>query len=251
MAAYNILEAATLNGRTVYVMKVRASDIELVNFGYNASTALKTLSGAEILGMNGCWFGQNPETHATELCNIVYQSGKPLGSLPSNEDATENKVGKSVIYWTGSALKGASGISTVTDMTIPTARGSWVQGGCGLYFGSSNWDYLMENSMPNTEEDTGWIYLSQAHYRTAMVAHPSTGDVYLFAWTKNEINLGELRQDIFTYLGISEYTSYDYFGLMLDGGRSTQIRGLNTSGRPVFQCTLLTRTVPQVIKVRT
>lgn len=246
MADYNIVEKVTKNGRTFFVMKVKASNIELHNYGYHGNTDLKTLVSAGIIGMNGCFFGKN-SSDKTTLNNIVYQGGVPLGSLTDNSDAKRNQTGKAVIYWTGSLLKYADGISTVTDMTIPTAKSSWIQGGIGLYFGKSNWETLMKNSMP--EED--WNDLNDNNgkaYRTAMVADTAGKVVYLIACPKTKVTFSELRKDILSYLNVTESTASAYKGITLDGGQSTQIRGYNELGVNGVESPLFARKVPQVIK---
>lgn len=226
-------------------MKVRAKDILLQNFGYHGSTQLKRLSSLHVPGMNGCFFGE-ASNGKTTLDNIVYQGGKPLGSLTDDSDAMRNNVGKTVIYWTGSSLKYQSGVATVNDMSLPTASNSWVQGGIGLYFGSSNWDALIEASMPAKS----WEDLEPANYRTAMVAEPAAGNVYLFAWEYHKIQIYEIRQCIFEYFGVSEYTSSAYAGIMLDGGHSTQIGGYDESNKISVYSVNYARAVPQMITVK-
>lgn len=138
MADYNVKEKVTLNGRTFFVMKVKAENIELCNFGYRGSTDLKAVTEAGIVGMNGCFFGMSIASGKTTLRNIVYQGGKPLGSLSDDTDVEWNNTGKAVIYWTGTTLNYKDGITHISDFTMPTARTSRVQGGIGLYFGKSN-----------------------------------------------------------------------------------------------------------------
>lgn len=243
MADYNVKEKVTVNGRTFFVMRVKAEDIELVNFGYHGSRDVKTLTEAGIIGMNGCFFG-NTSSNQTTLNNIVYQSGKPLGSHTDDTDAKRNQTGKAVIYWTGTALKYAENISTSSDLSIPTAKNSWVQGGIGLYFGKTNWKTLMKNSMPAAD----WNDLSGTEYRTAMVAKTAAKDVYLFACPKTKVSFDDLRKDILKYFGVTETTASAYKGIALDGGISTQIRGYDKLGVNNIEKPLIGRAVPQVIK---
>ena len=242
MANYNLKEKVTLNGRTFFVMRVKAENIELRNFGYHGSTDLKTLTEAGVIGMNGCFFGININNGRSTLNNIVYQGGQPLGSLIDDSDVAENKVGTAVIYWTGTVLHYNDSVHKIEDFTMPTARDSWIQGGIGLYFGKNNWETLMRNSMGES-----WSNLSQAAYRTAMVADIGQKDVYLMAWPEDEITFGELREDIFSYFGITESTSSAYEGITLDGGGSTQIRGYDELGINGIEAPSPGREVPQVI----
>ena len=89
MANYNLKEKVTLNGRTFFVMRVKAENIELRNFGYHGSTDLKTLTEAGVIGMNGCFFGINIYNGRSTLNNIVYQGGQPLGSLIDDSDVAK------------------------------------------------------------------------------------------------------------------------------------------------------------------
>ena len=100
----------------------------------------------------------------------------------------------------------------------------------------------MRNSMGES-----WSNLSQAAYRTAMVADIGQKDVYLMAWPEDEITFGELREDIFSYFGITESTSSAYEGITLDGGGSTQIRGYDELGINGIEAPSPGRKVPQVI----
>ena len=243
MANYNVKERVTFNGRTFFVMKVKARDIELCNFGYHGSTDLKTLTEAGIIGMNGCFFGK-ASNGKTTLYNIAYQGGKPIGSLSDDTDAKRNQTGKGLIYWDGTSLRFNDYVADVTSLKIPTASNSWMQGGINLYFGYNNWETMMEPTM----EDVEWNDLRGRAYRTAMVAHISKNDLYLFACPKTQITFSELRKDIFSYFGITESTSSAYKGIALDGGISTQIRGYSESGVNGAETPFLVRAVAQVIK---
>jgi len=228
--------------REYYILKTKASNIKLVSFFREAGTpSAKNIRDTSYYGINGSYF----DTSNFRIQNIAFQDGQPLYSINSTlPDATKNECGNSVVFWDGQKLGYADGITYGTPDTLPRNSGSWTQGGFGLYLGDSGW-----LNKYNAQSASNSVNVNEGSWRSAMLINLSTNDVYLFYARTSTTNISELRHGMMSFVGLSDGNppaNTVWKGLLLDGGRSAQLRG---EGLSVY-ATILPRAVPQIIALR-
>ena len=231
----------TISGKsvTLYEISTRSSNIKVMSFARKTgqNKLVKTLSASGEYGINASWFDINGDKH---IMNLAYQNGVRQGSILNDADVHEingvlpdgftNSVGKSAIFRANGVLGFSSNI--VNSSSSLVSNSTWLQGGINLFLGDSDWSTKFNN-------EGGSAYLSPAK-RSAMVADLMNDKVYLFAVTQN-ISPSTFRTAIMKRLSIQEgNTAYKYFGIMLDGGGSTQMAGDTIS-------ILSTRPIPQIV----
>ncbi len=231
----------TINGKTVtlYEISTRSSNIKVMSFArkHNQAKMVKTLPESGEYGINASWFAIDGDKH---IMNLAYQNGERQGSILDDSkvqvvegvitDGFTNSVGKSAIFRANGVLGFSSNI--VNSSSSLVSNSTWLQGGINLFLGDSDWSTKFNN-------EGGSAYLSPAK-RSAMVADLMNDKVYLFAVTQN-ISPSTFRTAIMKRLSIQEgNTAYKYFGIMLDGGGSTQMAGDTIS-------ILSTRPIPQIV----
>ena len=231
----------TISGKsvTLYEISTRSSNIKVMSFArkHNQAKMVKTLPESGEYGINASWFAIDGDKH---IMNLAYQNGERQGSILKDSDVREvhgvlsdgftNSVGKSVIFRANGVLGFSSNI--VNSSSSLVSNSTWLQGGINLFLGDSDWSTKFNN-------EGGSAYLSPAK-RSAMVADLMNDKVYLFAVTQN-ISPSTFRTAIMKRLSIQEgNTAYKYFGIMLDGGGSTQMAGDTIS-------ILSTRPIPQIV----
>ena len=204
---------------------------------HNQAKMVKTLPESGEYGINASWFAIDGDKH---IMNLAYQNGERQGSILDDSkvqvvegvitDGFTNSVGKSAIFRANGVLGFSSNI--VNSSSSLVSNSTWLQGGINLFLGDSDWSTKFNN-------EGGSAYLSPAK-RSAMVADLMNDKVYLFAVTQN-ISPSTFRTAIMKRLSIQEgNTAYKYFGIMLDGGGSTQMAGETISIRS-------TRPIPQIV----
>lgn len=203
-------------GRDVYIVKTKASNIELVNLTSSSYPKGKTIKNSGYYGMNASWYEEIKEGSDIYSCilNIAYQDGKPLGALSQYKYGQKNRVGDCLIYYKNGSVYYAEGVKDSSDSRVPKTSGSWAQGGMGLFLGNSNWLSLFRNQ-PMTTED----YSKGTAPRSGMVVNTNTKDVYLFAVPVASTDLISFRQIIMDYFGLKDGASNSYIrAILLDGG---------------------------------
>ncbi len=231
----------TISGKsvTLYEISTRSSNIKVMSFArkHNQAKMVKTLPESGEYGINASWFAIDGDKH---IMNLAYQNGERQGSILDDSkvqvvegvitDGFTNSVGKSAIFRANGVLGFSSNI--VNSSSSLVSNSTWLQGGINLFLGDSDWSTKFNN-------EGGSAYLSPAK-RSAMVADLMNDKVYLFAVTQN-ISPSTFRTAIMKRLSIQEgNTAYKYFGIMLDGGGSTQMAGDTIS-------ILSTRPIPQIV----
>ena len=231
----------TISGKsvTLYEISTRSSNIKVMSFArkHNQAKMVKTLPESGEYGINASWFAIDGDKH---IMNLAYQNGERQGSILDDSkvqvvegvitDGFTNSVGKSAIFRANGVLGFSSNI--VNSSSSLVSNSTWLQGGINLFLGDSDWSTKFNN-------EGGSAYLSPAK-RSAMVADLMNDKVYLFAVTQN-ISPSTCRTAIMKRLSIQEgNTAYKYFGIMLDGGGSTQMAGDTIS-------ILSTRPIPQIV----
>ena len=231
----------TISGKsvTLYEISTRSSNIKVMSFArkHNQAKMVKTLPESGEYGINASWFAIDGYKH---IMNLAYQNGERQGSILDDSkvqvvegvitDGFTNSVGKSAIFRANGVLGFSSNI--VNSSSSLVSNSTWLQGGINLFLGDSDWSTKFNN-------EGGSAYLSPAK-RSAMVADLMNDKVYLFAVTQN-ISPSTFRTAIMKRLSIQEgNTAYKYFGIMLDGGGSTQMAGDTIS-------ILSTRPIPQIV----
>ena len=198
---------------------------------------VKTLPESGEYGINASWFAIDGDKH---IMNLAYQNGERQGSILDDVQVVEgvitdgftNSVGKSAIFRANGVLGFSSNI--VNSSSSLVSNSTWLQGGINLFLGDSDWSTKFNN-------EGGSAYLSPAK-RSAMVADLMNDKVYLFAVTQN-ISPSTFRTAIMKRLSIQEgNTAYKYFGIMLDGGGSTQMVGATITLR-----SSINRPIPQIV----
>lgn len=224
----------TQYGIDVYTIKTTADNIKIESFYRRGEGVVSKLITEGLYGMNGSYFN----TSTSALCNIAYQDGVPQGSSNASNDGCINSVGKSLIYYKNSKLYYAANVEDDSDSRVPKVTGSWAQGGIGLYLGYSAWEEMFI-------ADGDGEFSDDSNARTALVVNLQTNEVYLFACTI-DVSVAYFRERIMDVIGISDNDSSTYWrGILLDGGRSLQIRGKN-----YYKASVVVRSVPQVIVVK-
>lgn len=183
------------------VLTTSASNIKLVKF-----SAPTNLRDTNYYGMNGSFY--NTDTNV--ISNIIYQSGANLGN--------DNTCGTSLVYWDGSALRYANGVSDKNSSIIPKSSGSWAQGGFGLFLCDTGWEKKF-NAQPAAADMGG------GSPRCGILVNADTKTVHLFMTSGLAGTVANLRQAMMEFASLKEGDSpRNYFGLMVDGGRSAQMR---------------------------
>ncbi|GAA6387683.1 hypothetical protein LAWASA_1263 [Lawsonibacter asaccharolyticus] len=229
-------------GRDVYIVKTKASNIELVNLTSSSYPKGKTIKNSGYYGMNASWYEEIKEGGDIYSCilNIAYQDGKPLGALSQYKYGQKNRVGDCLIYYKNGSVYYAEGVKDSSDSRVPKTSGSWAQGGMGLFLGNSNWLSLFRNQ-PMTTED----YSKGTAPRSGMVVNTNTKDVYLFAVPVASTDLISFRQIIMDYFGLKDGASNSYIrAILLDGGASTELYG-----NDFYAHTTIQHKIPQMISV--
>lgn len=204
---------------------------------HNQAKMVKTLPESGEYGINASWFAIDGDKH---IMNLAYQNGERQGSILKDSDVREvhgvlsdgftNSVGKSVIFRANGVLGFSSNI--VNSSSSLVSNSTWLQGGINLFLGESGGETKLDIEREG-------LYGDDAR-RSAMVADLTNDKVYLFAVTQG-IPPATLRTVIMKRLSIQEgNTAYKYFGIMLDGGGSTQMAGDTIS-------ILSTRPIPQIV----
>lgn len=98
-------------GRDVYIVKTKASNIELVNLTSSSYPKGKTIKNSGYYGMNASWYEEIKEGGDIYSCilNIAYQDGKPLGALSQYKYGQKNRVGDCLIYYKNGSVYYAEG----------------------------------------------------------------------------------------------------------------------------------------------
>lgn len=166
--------------------------------------------------MNAAFFNveANP---VNKLLNIAYQDGKCIGSHTDDADGYRNACGAGLIYWTGTQLKYESMVLFGSSSVIPTAVGSWAQGGYNLYLCDSDWEekYSSQSGAPAAGAGAP---------RTGALINTNTGYVHLFACRTASTIVRDLRYAMMEYADILySSSSGPWAAIMTDGGTSTQL----------------------------
>lgn len=226
----HIFRQVEVGGYVLYMIQTTGSNIKLVNLNHalgNTSTQT-TMQNSGYYGMNGSFYNVSGNQG---LLNITMDSGATVGvGTDSNGNlyGKVNSIGSGLIAWDGSILRHYENITNASSISYLTNQNTWGQGGIALHLGSSDWLSRVE-SQPGAS-----AYTSGYSPRSAMIINVSTNDVYLIM-TSGLIDFATFRARIQQYFGISDgTTSYNtYKGIMLDGGTSSQIRGIDGYGNTI------------------
>jgi len=238
-----------VNGTTVklyYIKETNPAFIRLVNLTEATYPEGKKIAYTNYYGVNASFFRKElDESERVWAClnNIAYQDGKPVGALGSG---TYNKqfCGTGVIIYNGSSrVSFSSSVSNPPVGLIPTAKGSWAQGGMVLFLGYTDWETRFKKDQYSIGE-AGKDYLKVDDPRVAMVANVKTNEIYFFK-SRASISIKKFRAAIMKHLAIAEGSgdTTPWAGIMLDGGNSAQYKNSSFySPEPA-----LVKQVPQII----
>lgn len=214
----------TTPGCSLCIIQTNASNIKLLNLRSVSPYTTKKLRGSAYLGINGAWFDAG-ETAKTIL-NIAMQDGVAVGPGPA--EGLNNGVGSGAVAWNGSQLSVYTNKTTAVNAGFPMNSGSWVQGGIALWLGYNQW-----LSMVSAQSGSS-TYLTGSDRRTALIANMSTQKVYLIS-TPNAVTFATFRSAIQAMFGFSDgaQANQTLQGIMLDGGRSSQLRAKSANNSVV------------------
>ncbi|WMJ77308.1 MULTISPECIES: hypothetical protein [unclassified Sedimentibacter] len=220
-------------GRDFKIIKTKASNIKLV--GFNPPEKIRDTT---YYGMNASFY----DTTSTnkDVQNIAYQDGNPVGSITGG---TTNLVGKSIISWNGTSLAHYTNVIYDSSSNVPKTSGSWAQGGVALFLCDTSWKAKYEAQLNSDQVKD----LDGGSARAGILINTNTKDVYLIASRILTTAVFDLRRAMMEYAGITDGGSSGYWhGMMVDGGRSTQLRGEDIN----LYVSVLSREVPQIISLK-
>ena len=230
MANNHTCSTFTYYDREFNILETSASNIQLVNILQNGEG--QKISNTSYYGMNASYFDTNGTTK-NKLLNIAFQDGDSVGSGVTSTDGYNNEMGTGLIYWTGSTLGCADGVTSSSSSMVPKTSGSWAQGGFHLYLCDSNWS--------NKTND-----ITSAGAKCGILINKSTKKVYLFMCKITSTTTSDLRYAMMQYAGLSDGGSKGYWdAIMVDGGLSAQIRGDGLNSSVTFA-----RGIPQIIALK-
>jgi len=222
---YSMYYTGTYSGVALHVIRTNANNISLKSL-----KGADTLAGSADFGINGGFFAWE---NKFRTLNISVRDGVVIsGDGTSGTGGDTNELGRGAIYWNGTNLQYAAGVTNKNTLSGISTNGTWAQGGIGLYLGNSAWLSKVQNNEACKEE---YYRESEKRERTAMVANTTLGIVYLIS-TMTGCNMDTFRSAIHDFLGISKTGSSDhpiYKALFLDGGRSASLRCKNVQGNTV------------------
>lgn len=185
------------------------------------------LNATTNLGINGGFF----TTAATDYnCyNFAMNNGVQVGP---DTCGTFNggDCGRGAIAYHNGQLKCLEGVATLADVTSQLGTSitpTWIQGGESLKLGNSNWETGWNCGVTPSSTSTG---------RVAMVVNTTSNEVHLIAAiTSSNLSVRQFRSALLTKFGITDTSGGTsiYKGIMLDGGGSTSLRAINSSGASV------------------
>ncbi|HBV67152.1 MAG TPA: hypothetical protein DEF04_02440 [Clostridiales bacterium] len=227
-------------GRDFKIIKTKASNIKLVNLG-----TPQKIRDTSYYGMNASFFNTTPVNGKYKILNIAYQDGVNVGSGVDSEDGRRNSVGTALIYWNGTSLLYADNVVFDSSSYVPKTSGSWAQGGIGLFLCNTLWETFYKDQLTSQQISD----LDGGSARTGVLINTNTKDVYLIMSRILTTTVFDLRRAMMEYAGLSEGGSSGYWkGILLDGGRSAQLRG-ETIDYTVLS-PLVARGVPQIIALK-
>lgn len=223
-----------------HIIKTKASNIHLVSLNrqYGENKYIRDAQdalGKPYYGMNASFFN----TSNSELCNIAYQDGKPVG--PSTQGSTNaNGCGASIVCWDKSKLKLYDGVTSGSSSYIPTLRGTWAQGGINLNLWDTNWENkFKEHGDPDL--------LNGISARTGILINTNSNEVYLFMTPAINQTVANYRNSIINYIKYFEKSSgTKWQAILTDGGASAQMVCADVD----VQVLLKSRPVPQIIALK-
>lgn len=221
-------------GRDFKIIKTKASNIKLV--GFNPPEKIRDTI---YYGMNASFY----DTVSTnkDVQNIAYQDGSPVESISGG---TTNLVGKSIVSWNGTTLAHNTNVTLGSSSSVPKTSGSWAQGGVALFLCDTSWRAKYEAQFSEEEQ---YEDLDGVSARTGLLINTNTKDVYMVATRILSSLVTDLRRAMMEYAGLTEGGSSGYWrGMMLDGGRSTQLLGEDIN----LYVPVLSREVPQIISLK-
>lgn len=219
-------------GRDFKIIKTKASNIKLV--GFNPPEKIRDTT---YYGMNGSFY----DTVTYKVENIAYQDGSPVGSVTG---ATKNLVGKSIVSWNGTTLAHYTNVADDTSSNVPKTSGSWAQGGVALFLCDTSWRTKYEAQF---SEEKQYKDLDGVSARTGLLINTNTKYVYMVATRILSSLVSDLRRAMMEYAGLTEGGSSGYWrGMMLDGGRSTQLLGEDIN----LYVPVLSRELPQILSLK-
>ena len=234
----------------IHVLRTPASNIKLKNYNKNNDRNLQKILDAGDYGVNGAFFNAGDDADLAILM-IAMQDGNPVG--PGNQGMNNgNTMCKSGIGWNGTNLLGYQGSLSSANTTGShfSSSGTWLQGGIGLYLGNGNWKNLMQSEFADQD------YYVESNLRTALVARLDDKKVDLIV-SEFACTVADFREMIERYTGIAAYptASSRFYGIMLDGGRSSQMVVKKDDGSVIeapeaLVTNLVMRKVAQVITLK-
>lgn len=220
----SVYSTATHNGVTFHVIKTAPTNIVLKNL------ARVDITKSSEYGINAAFF----TTDATDdqFYNIAANNGVLVGPSGAG-DYNGDDCGSSIIAYHNGTVKLIDDIKTHNEAKQALGNGTavWVQGGQNLYLGElrANWEDKWK---------CGITLSKTSNRRTYLIIDTQTNDVYLIAAIcSSYMSTIATRSALLAYLGITDTNggnaSCRYQGLMLDGGGSTSMRAMNSSGAVV------------------
>jgi len=196
----------TINGITLYILETPATNIGLVNV-VKQSTGVP----AQYCGCNAGFF-DNEHAASLETYNIAMNGRVAVGP----EDAgTYNTCGKGNIALVNGQIQ-CFEANDIQEVLKKYPSPTWVQGGGMMFLGDPNWKDKW--SFPHDPE-------SSSTGRTALVSNKKSKKVYLVVGiSSTSKTITQFRTALQSHFDITDGSSTDYVGLMLDGGGSSTLR---------------------------
>lgn len=228
---------APYSGCTLNIIRTSSQNIQIKNVG------LKTLEGANAIGINGCFF--DPGT--TNILNIAKNDGVYVGSAAAPKNGQLNSCGSGVVYRTKTgamyfAEGGSVDESSLAAVKNLTGTPSWAQGGAGIYPGYSGWYSKNSDFFADKNYNT---------QRSAMIVDTQTDYVYLIV-TMNTVTYNVFRTAMMSFLNLTDGDSAStrFRGVFLDGGHSSQLRARDPNNSSVFLHHTSPNPIPEAVTLR-
>lgn len=223
-------------GLRYYVLKTKASNIQLVSFQTKYGED-KFIKDTPYYGMNASFFEEATST----ILNIAYQDGTYVG--PDTQGYTNDGCGTGIVCWNGLRLRQYNDVQNGSSTLVPKTSGSWAQGGFSLYLCDPDWKDKF-----NVQRQRDPKLLTSLSPRTGILINENTNDVFLFMAPGIISTVEGLRNAMMSDAGITEGgNSGPWKAILTDGGASTQMFCAEYAVLPLGS---LQRKVPQIIALK-